>query len=166
MGQGVGLWPAELVPGTLSVISARMDYLPEYQVDLAQALEDPAQAFIANNGDGGFKPDACIHGTRLHGRNDDGVVFNQTLCIIFLFRFDTLGKKVVADGFDDILGMVFFVHYPAYQLILGLWIIFIRQLYNHSNRFLYCFSVFEHRLYPRVIIINATWYLAVCISGE
>jgi epoxyqueuosine reductase len=38
--------PAELVPGTLSVISARMDYLPEYQVDLAQALEDPAQAFV------------------------------------------------------------------------------------------------------------------------
>jgi epoxyqueuosine reductase len=38
--------PAELVPGTLSVISARMDYLPEYQVDLAEALENPAQAFV------------------------------------------------------------------------------------------------------------------------
>jgi len=38
--------PAELVPGTLSVISARMNYLPEYQVDLAQALENPAQAFV------------------------------------------------------------------------------------------------------------------------
>jgi epoxyqueuosine reductase len=39
--------PAELVPGTLSVISARMDYLPEYQSEVARALDDPARAFVS-----------------------------------------------------------------------------------------------------------------------
>ncbi len=39
--------PAELVPGTLSVISARMDYLPESHAALADALADPATAFVS-----------------------------------------------------------------------------------------------------------------------
>ena len=39
--------PAELVPGTLSVISARMNYLPEYQANIEQALAEPAQAFVS-----------------------------------------------------------------------------------------------------------------------
>jgi epoxyqueuosine reductase len=39
--------PAELVPGTLRIISTRMDYLPEYQADIERALADPAQAFVS-----------------------------------------------------------------------------------------------------------------------
>ncbi|MCG6943243.1 MAG: tRNA epoxyqueuosine(34) reductase QueG [Thiohalocapsa sp.] len=39
--------PAELVPGTLRIISARMDYLPEYQANIERALADPAQAFVS-----------------------------------------------------------------------------------------------------------------------
>ena len=39
--------PAQLVPGTLSVVSARMDYLPEHQQSMDQALADPARAFIS-----------------------------------------------------------------------------------------------------------------------
>ena len=39
--------PAELVPGTRSVIAARMDYLPEPCPDIERALTDPARAFIA-----------------------------------------------------------------------------------------------------------------------
>ena len=39
--------PAELVPGTLSVISARMDYLPEHQQAMDAALADPARAFVS-----------------------------------------------------------------------------------------------------------------------
>ena len=39
--------PAELIPGTIRVISARMDYLPEGQGDLRRALEDPATAFVS-----------------------------------------------------------------------------------------------------------------------
>ncbi|MBK5929924.1 tRNA epoxyqueuosine(34) reductase QueG [Halochromatium salexigens] len=39
--------PAHLVPGTLSVISARMDYLPEHQQAMDQALADPARAFVS-----------------------------------------------------------------------------------------------------------------------
>jgi epoxyqueuosine reductase len=39
--------PAELVPGTLSVISARLDYLPEHQQAMAEALDDPARAFVS-----------------------------------------------------------------------------------------------------------------------
>ncbi|KAA6187772.1 tRNA epoxyqueuosine(34) reductase QueG [Thiohalocapsa marina] len=39
--------PAELVPGTLSIISARMDYLPEHQQAIDRALEDPARAFVS-----------------------------------------------------------------------------------------------------------------------
>jgi len=39
--------PSELVPGTLSVISARMDYLPEHQQRIEQALNDPARAFVS-----------------------------------------------------------------------------------------------------------------------
>ncbi|QGU32079.1 tRNA epoxyqueuosine(34) reductase QueG [Thermochromatium tepidum] len=39
--------PAELVPGTLSVISARMDYLPESRATLHERLADPAGAFIS-----------------------------------------------------------------------------------------------------------------------
>ncbi len=39
--------PAELVPGTLSVISARMDYLPEPRAALRAQLEDAAGAFIS-----------------------------------------------------------------------------------------------------------------------
>jgi len=39
--------PAELVPGTLRVISGRLDYLPETRVRISEALEDPAQAFIS-----------------------------------------------------------------------------------------------------------------------
>lgn len=39
--------PAELVPGTLSVISARMDYLPEHQHRIGQALADAARAFVS-----------------------------------------------------------------------------------------------------------------------
>ncbi len=39
--------PAQLVPGTLSVISARMDYLPEHQEVMDAALADPARAFVS-----------------------------------------------------------------------------------------------------------------------
>lgn len=39
--------PAQLVPGTLSVISARMDYLPEHQRAMDEALDDPARAFVS-----------------------------------------------------------------------------------------------------------------------
>lgn len=39
--------PAELVPGTLRILSARMDYLPEDQGRLRERLEDPATAFIS-----------------------------------------------------------------------------------------------------------------------
>ena len=39
--------PAELVPGTLRVISARMDYLPEPREHIRQGLEDPARAFVS-----------------------------------------------------------------------------------------------------------------------
>ena len=39
--------PAELVPGTLRVLSARMDYLPETQNRLRERLEEPATAFIS-----------------------------------------------------------------------------------------------------------------------
>jgi epoxyqueuosine reductase len=39
--------PAELVPGTLRVISVRMDYLPEPQAAIAARLADPTAAFIS-----------------------------------------------------------------------------------------------------------------------
>ncbi len=39
--------PAELVPGTLSVISVRLDYLPESHVAIEDALADPARAFVS-----------------------------------------------------------------------------------------------------------------------
>ena len=39
--------PCELIPGTLRVISARMDYLPEGQGAVHQALGDPAAAFVS-----------------------------------------------------------------------------------------------------------------------
>ncbi|SMF95931.1 epoxyqueuosine reductase [Methylomagnum ishizawai] len=39
--------PAELVPGTVSVISARMDYLPESRARMWQRLEDPDSAYIS-----------------------------------------------------------------------------------------------------------------------
>jgi epoxyqueuosine reductase len=39
--------PAELVAGTLRVISVRMDYLPEPREALQAALDDPARAFVS-----------------------------------------------------------------------------------------------------------------------
>ena len=39
--------PAELVPGTLSVITVRLDYLPAEQADPEAVLEDPARGYIA-----------------------------------------------------------------------------------------------------------------------
>lgn len=39
--------PAELVPGTRRVISARMDYLPERHEDMQHAIRDPARAFVS-----------------------------------------------------------------------------------------------------------------------
>ncbi len=45
--------PAELIPGTLTVISVRMDYLPEPQAALEQALTDPARAFVSRYALGG-----------------------------------------------------------------------------------------------------------------
>ena len=39
--------PAELVPGTRTVISARMDYLPETRERLGQTLANPAIAFVS-----------------------------------------------------------------------------------------------------------------------
>jgi epoxyqueuosine reductase len=39
--------PAELIPGTLRVISARMDYLPPAAADAATVLSDPQLAFIS-----------------------------------------------------------------------------------------------------------------------
>jgi len=39
--------PEELIPGTLRVISVRMDYLPDEATDPAQLLNDPAAAFIS-----------------------------------------------------------------------------------------------------------------------
>ncbi len=39
--------PAELVPGTLRVVSARMDYLPEVQSRIRERLADPASAFVS-----------------------------------------------------------------------------------------------------------------------
>ena len=38
--------PAELIPGTVRIISARMDYLPD-EADPASILDDPARAFIS-----------------------------------------------------------------------------------------------------------------------
>ena len=39
--------PGELIPGTLRVISGRLDYLPETRDRIESALADPAQAFIS-----------------------------------------------------------------------------------------------------------------------
>jgi epoxyqueuosine reductase len=39
--------PAELVPGTVRVISARLDYLPEERPALRERLNDPGAAFIS-----------------------------------------------------------------------------------------------------------------------
>ncbi|RLA16338.1 MAG: tRNA epoxyqueuosine(34) reductase QueG [Gammaproteobacteria bacterium] len=39
--------PAELVPGTIRVISLRMDYLPELQQVAKEALKEPINAFIS-----------------------------------------------------------------------------------------------------------------------
>lgn len=39
--------PAELIPGTISVICARMDYLPEPHRKLDEALADPVRAFVS-----------------------------------------------------------------------------------------------------------------------
>jgi epoxyqueuosine reductase len=39
--------PAELIPGTLRVISARMDYLPEDHAAMQAHLSDPAAAFVS-----------------------------------------------------------------------------------------------------------------------
>ncbi|BBA32264.1 iron-sulfur cluster binding protein [Methylocaldum marinum] len=39
--------PDELVPGTLRVISVRMDYLPEERTAVRERLQDPAAAFIS-----------------------------------------------------------------------------------------------------------------------
>lgn len=39
--------PAELLPGTLTVISVRLDYLPESQARMVEALADPARAYVA-----------------------------------------------------------------------------------------------------------------------
>ncbi len=39
--------PAELIPGTLRVISVRMDYLPEHQAAVQAHLSDPAAAFVS-----------------------------------------------------------------------------------------------------------------------
>ena len=39
--------PAELVPGTVRVISARMDYLPEERSIMEARLEDPSVAFVS-----------------------------------------------------------------------------------------------------------------------
>ena len=39
--------PAELVPGTQSVICVRMDYLPEPHAAMESALTDPARAFVS-----------------------------------------------------------------------------------------------------------------------
>lgn len=39
--------PAELEPGTLRVISARMDYLPELQASMETHLQDPVGAFVS-----------------------------------------------------------------------------------------------------------------------
>ena len=39
--------PAELIPGTLSVISARMDYWPADSVSALEVLKDPRQAYVS-----------------------------------------------------------------------------------------------------------------------
>ena len=39
--------PEELVPGTLRVISARMDYLPENQADAQALLDHPSKAYVS-----------------------------------------------------------------------------------------------------------------------
>lgn len=39
--------PDELVPGTIRVISARMDYLPEPQSDAQQLLDHPSRAYVS-----------------------------------------------------------------------------------------------------------------------
>jgi epoxyqueuosine reductase len=39
--------PEKLVPGTLRVISVRLDYLPEEQTSIAEQLDSPTQAFIS-----------------------------------------------------------------------------------------------------------------------
>src|SRR4051794_36424568 len=39
--------PAELVPGTLAVITARLDYWPGEAADAQSVLDDPALAYVA-----------------------------------------------------------------------------------------------------------------------
>src|SRR5690606_9057019 len=39
--------PAELVPGTIRVISARLDYWPQDAADAKETLEDPTRAYVS-----------------------------------------------------------------------------------------------------------------------
>src|SRR5277367_2694130 len=39
--------PAELLPGTVSCVSVRMDYWPEHAADAAANLADPSAAYIS-----------------------------------------------------------------------------------------------------------------------
>jgi epoxyqueuosine reductase len=39
--------PAELVPGTVRIISVRMDYWPERAIDARHVLDDPVQAYLS-----------------------------------------------------------------------------------------------------------------------
>jgi epoxyqueuosine reductase len=39
--------PAELLPGTVSCVSVRMDYWPEHAADAAATLEDPSVAYVS-----------------------------------------------------------------------------------------------------------------------
>lgn len=70
--------PAELLPGTLSIVSARMDYLPEDAL-FADTLEDPQRAYISRYA---------------LGRDYHKVVRN---------KLKQLGKKIEAElGLDDL----------------------------------------------------------------
>ena len=88
-------------------------------------------------------------------------MLDQALCIVGLARLDALREVVSADGGDDALRVLLFVHHPACGLVERLRIGLARELGQHGGGFDYGSGVFEHTLHAGAIVVDPARHLAV-----
>ncbi len=90
---------------------------------------------------------------------------DETFCIIALAGLHALSQKVVAEGGDDVLCMLFFVYYPAGRLIDRLCVGVAFKLGQHTSGFENSSGIFEHRFDAGAIVINSARHLAMPVAG-
>ena len=94
-------------------------------------------------------------------------MFDQALCVVGLAGLDALREVVIADGGDDFLRVLLFIHHPACRLVLRLCVGLACEFGQHDRGFGNGGGIFEHAFDASAVVVDTTRHLAVgacCLS--